>query len=145
MTAFIITLFFTLGGSKQRFNMRMKVVTLTLFTITALSFALNMLNIGTTSSWNTVMICGYFKSSLTVAMYIPQIVHNWKRESTHGWSIVGVMFDFSGGILSLLQMMIENGEFNVGKFSLRLISIGFNIIYIVQHYCLYPDNESREM
>lgn len=33
---------------------------------------------------------------------------NYKRQSTDGWSIGNVLLDFSGGILSILQMIIQS-------------------------------------
>lgn len=33
---------------------------------------------------------------------------NYKRQSTEGWSIGGVLMDFSGGIMSILQMFLQS-------------------------------------
>lgn len=33
---------------------------------------------------------------------------NYRRQSTEGWSIGNVLLDFSGGILSILQMITQS-------------------------------------
>lgn len=33
---------------------------------------------------------------------------NYRRQSTEGWSIGNVLLDFSGGLLSILQMIIQS-------------------------------------
>lgn len=37
-----------------------------------------------------------------------QAYMNYRRQSTVGWSIGNVLLDFSGGTLSILQMIIES-------------------------------------
>lgn len=42
---------------------------------------------------------------------------NYQRQSTVGWSIGGVLMDFTGGLFSILQMFLQsynNGESRVG-------------------------------
>ena len=66
-----------------------------------------------------------------------------------GWSIGNVILDFAGGLFSLLQLIIEaigngrpiiqDGAFNVVKFALSLLSIVYNIIFLIQHYVLYGE------
>jgi cystinosin len=50
----------------------------------------------------------YVKLLLTVFKYIPQVVANFRRKSTIGWSISQQLLDFSGGLLSLLQLVIDS-------------------------------------
>lgn len=38
---------------------------------------------------------------------------NYKRKSTIGWSIGNVLLDFTGGILSMLQMLLN--AYNYGN------------------------------
>lgn len=70
------------------------------------------------------------------------------------------MLDFTGGSLSIVQQVIDmvyhgvNGEgwsffgdgdgFNIVKFLLGVIAWFFDIIFLIQHFILYPhgDNES---
>lgn len=37
-----------------------------------------------------------------------QAFMNYRRQSTEGWSIGGVLMDFSGGIMSILQMFLQS-------------------------------------
>lgn len=89
---------------------------------------------------------------------------NYRRKSTVGWSIGNVLLDFAGGILSMLQMLLN--AYNYGnyfftivcnlsysnyfvlddwasifgdptKFGLGLFSVVFDIFFMVQHYVLY--------
>lgn len=88
---------------------------------------------------------------------------NYKRKSTKGWSIYNVICDTIGGILSLMQMLIIgynygkpklinelliihlpllSGDFgaifgNFAKVGLALLTIAFDVFFMVQHYILY--------
>lgn len=69
---------------------------------------------------------------------------NWKRKSTKGWSIVNILLDFTGGFFSFLQMALEaiNGvevKINPVKLILAIMCMVYDIIFVVQHYCLYPE------
>ncbi|XP_051790977.1 cystinosin [Erpetoichthys calabaricus] len=87
----------------------------------------------------------YIKLGVTLVKYIPQAYMNYRRRSTMGWSIGNVLLDFTGGLFSLLQMFLQsynNDEWTLifgdpTKFGLGVFSIIFDIIFIVQHYCLY--------
>ncbi|KAF6728676.1 Cystinosin [Oryzias melastigma] len=87
----------------------------------------------------------YIKLGVTLVKYIPQAYMNYRRKSTEGWSIGNVLLDFTGGVLSILQMIVQsynNDEWRLifgdpTKFGLGLFSVVFDIIFITQHYCLY--------
>jgi cystinosin len=87
----------------------------------------------------------YVKLILTVWKYIPQVFANFKRQSTVGWSITQQLLDFSGGLLSMVQLLIDSSlqadwsglTGNPVKFGLANISLLFDIIFITQHYVLY--------
>ncbi|XP_041862199.1 cystinosin [Melanotaenia boesemani] len=87
----------------------------------------------------------YIKLAVTLIKYIPQAYMNYKRKSTEGWSIGNVLLDFTGGTLSILQMIIQsynNDEWRLvfgdpTKFGLGLFSVVFDILFMAQHYCLY--------
>ncbi|XP_061593414.1 cystinosin [Cololabis saira] len=87
----------------------------------------------------------YIKLAVTLVKYVPQAFMNYKRQSTVGWSIGNVLLDFTGGTLSILQMIIEsynNDEWTLvfgdpTKFGLGLFSVLFDILFMIQHYCLY--------
>lgn len=51
--------------------------------------------------------CSYIKLSITLIKYIPQAVMNYRRKSTVGWSIGNIFLDFTGGMLSMLQMILN--------------------------------------
>lgn len=92
---------------------------------------------------------GYVKLLCTFVKYIPQVVVNYKRKSTVGWSIMQILFDITGGVLSLLQLVIDasfQGDWsgitgNSTKLGLGNISIAFDIIFIVQHFILYRGHD----
>ncbi|KAL5717770.1 hypothetical protein ACHQM5_010737 [Ranunculus cassubicifolius] len=91
------------------------------------------------------------------------VLMNFNRKSTVGWSIGFILLDFLAGVTSLGQMVLQsidqcswvNFEGNIGKPLLCLVSIFFDIIFIIQHYVLYPsktesittenDNESTPL
>ncbi|KAK5136223.1 hypothetical protein LTR08_003830 [Meristemomyces frigidus] len=87
----------------------------------------------------------YVKLLLTIFKYIPQVIANYRRKSTQGWSIIQQLLDLSGGVLSLLQLVIDSalqedwsGLFgNPVKLGLANVSMIFDIIFITQHYVLY--------
>lgn len=82
---------------------------------------------------------------------MPQAFINWKRKLTVGWSIGNILLDFSGGVLSIFQMVIDG--INTGDWSpfygdfvktgLGFLSIGFDILFIIQHYILYRKNNQK--
>ncbi|RAL08148.1 putative L-cystine transporter [Aspergillus homomorphus CBS 101889] len=101
-------------------------------------------------SWawiDVIYALSYVKLIITIVKYVPQAWVNYKRKSTYGWSIEGILFDFSGGILSLAQLIMDSsfqGDWsgitgNPAKFLLSNVTIFFDVIFIVQHYILYKD------
>ena len=102
------------------------------------------------TSWlNCLYVLSYVKLIVTLLKYIPQAWINFKTKSTAGFSIEGVWLDLSGGVLSILQMVILAYNFNdwlsifgdFVKFWLGVISIGFDLIFFLQHYVLYRSRE----
>ncbi|KAJ0032670.1 hypothetical protein NQD34_002751 [Periophthalmus magnuspinnatus] len=87
----------------------------------------------------------YIKLAVTLVKYMPQAYMNYQRKSTVGWSIGNVLLDFTGGVLSILQMVLQsynNDQWmlffgNPTKFGLGLFSVLFDLLFISQHYCLY--------
>ena len=105
---------------------------------------------------------------------------NYRRKSTVGWSIGNVVLDFTGGTLSILQMLLQsynNGNYIIvlsvkkkyhfaashlfptafcsldewglifgdpTKFGLGLLSILFDVVFMVQHYGLYRHSREYE-
>lgn len=93
----------------------------------------------------------YIKIGVTLIKYIPQAWMNYRRQSTAGWSIGNILLDFTGGSLSILQMFLlayNNDDWksifgDFTKFGLGAISILFDLLFIVQHYCLYGSKHQR--
>lgn len=94
----------------------------------------------------------YVKIIISIIKYIPQVILNYQRKSTVGWSIWNILLDFSGGALSDLQLVLDSidaGDLvsgltgNLAKLGLGLISIGFDVIFMWQHYVLYPARRPR--
>eukprot|EP00003_Mantamonas_plastica_P021272 TRINITY_DN3438_c0_g1_i2.p1 TRINITY_DN3438_c0_g1~~TRINITY_DN3438_c0_g1_i2.p1 ORF type:complete len:113 (+),score=28.38 TRINITY_DN3438_c0_g1_i2:357-695(+) len=67
-------------------------------------------------------------------------------KSTFGWSIHQILLDITGGGFSFLQLIIDAAFIiksatvitgDLPKLALSLVSIVFDLLFIVQHYCLY--------
>ena len=76
----------------------------------------------------------------------PQIYYNFKRKSTKGWSIEGIIMDFLGGFFSLIALLLElhinpNVHINKAKLFLSFNSMLYDITYMVQHYILYGERQ----
>ena len=90
---------------------------------------------------------GIGKVIISFVKYLPQVYLNWVRKSTYGWSISNILLDFTGGSFSFLQIFIDwinkgstgsfTGGLNMAKFLLSIISMFFDVIFMLQHYCLY--------
>ncbi|KAI5369983.1 Putative lysosomal cystine transporter [Septoria linicola] len=103
---------------------------------------------GSPSGWawiDVVYGMEYVKLIYTIFKYIPQVVANFRRQSTKGWSIEQQLLDFTGGILSLSQLVIDSSlqsdwsglTGNPLKFGLANISLIFDVIFIMQHFVLF--------
>lgn len=107
-----------------------------------------LLHVTSNTTWlNFLLFLSYVKLSITLMKYFPQAVLNCRRRSTVGWTIFNVLLDFTGGLLSIAQMLLDgsvtsdwNGVIgNPVKFGLGFTSMVFDIVFMVQHYCLYAD------
>jgi cystinosin len=83
-------------------------------------------------------LLSFIKTVITVIMYIPQVLLNYKRKSCSGWMIWNVLLDLAGGILSTAQTigdaMALGGsgwdvaiEGNFAKFGIAFASVAFNV------------------
>lgn len=94
---------------------------------------------------DVVLYLSYVKLAVTLIKYTPQAYMNYQRKATTGWSIHNILLDFTGGILSLTQMFLISYNYddwvsifgNFTKFGLGVISIAFDVFFVVQHYILY--------
>ena len=88
---------------------------------------------------------------ILLVKYIPQVHLNFTRKSTSGWNITNVLLDFMGGLLSLLQLCIDsylNNDWSAiagdpVKFGLGSASMIFDVIFMIQHYYLYPNQYQK--
>ncbi|KAL7517530.1 hypothetical protein ACHAWX_002449 [Stephanocyclus meneghinianus] len=94
----------------------------------------------------------FVKVCISIVKYIPQAILNYQRKSTSGWQIWNILLDFSGGSLSIIQLIgdslaeanargLQRGWTgivgNPAKFGLGLVSIFFDVVFMIQHYVLY--------
>lgn len=87
-----------------------------------------------------------FKILITLIKYVPQVVLNYQRKSTAGFSVWQILLDFSGGALSDLQLVLDCLNLqdwsgitgNMAKFFLGFVSIVFDFIILLQHYFWFP-------
>ena len=99
------------------------------------------------------MILSFFSSSQMLNTYYPRDTHmcirnllqvmlNYRRKSTSGWEIWNILLDFSGGSLSMVQLVgdslaearkqgLAHGWTgiigNPAKFGLGLVSVSFDV------------------
>jgi cystinosin len=106
----------------------------------------------TVHSWlDYIYALSFVKIGISLIKYIPQMILNFRRKSTVGWSIWNILLDFTGGILSDTQLVLDCVDMNdfsgitgnLAKFGLGFVSIFFDIIFLVQHYILFPDDRQE--
>lgn len=92
------------------------------------------------------------KLATVVCKYVPQARFNYVNKSTVGWSIGNILLDFSGGVLSLAQLFLDGATLgwsgvagNPIKFALGFVSVIFDVLFMVQHYCLYTDRTDKAL
>uniref|UniRef100_A0A7S1Z196 Cystinosin n=1 Tax=Trieres chinensis TaxID=1514140 RepID=A0A7S1Z196_TRICV len=98
-------------------------------------------------------LLSFVKVAISVVKYIPQVILNIRRESTVGWNIWNIILDFTGGMLSIMQLIGDSADMgdwsgiigNPAKFALGFVSIIFDIIFFLQHYFLYPDHADEQL
>ena len=106
------------------------------------------------SSWawlDVIYTVSYVKLVVTLLKYAPQAYVNYKNKSTQGWSILQILLDFTGGVLSITQQGIDSYlqrdwsgiTGNPVKFLLGNVSMIYDVVFITQHYVLYRHNEGR--
>ncbi|CAG5082914.1 Similar to CG17119: Cystinosin homolog (Drosophila melanogaster) [Cotesia congregata] len=101
--------------------------------------------VGTIKWLDFLYSCSYIKLIITLIKYIPQAFYNFKRKSTVGWSIGNIILDFTGGILSMLQMVLNAYNYDdwksifgdPTKFGLGFFSVAFDVLFLLQHYVFY--------
>lgn len=115
-------------------------------------------------------LLSYIKIGVTLTKYLPQVVLNYQRKSTLGWSklyrvyvcvsvfsclntfsigIWQIILDLTGGILSDLQLVGDCyvlGDWsgitgNIAKLLLGSVSIFFDAVFMLQHYVWYANSD----
>jgi cystinosin len=106
--------------------------------------------------FNTIFYLGWCKALISFMKYIPQVIMNYRRKSTKGWSIFNIFLDFTGGSFSFIQNIIDsffrnksiisddNLSLNLVKYAVSCISMVFDIIFVIQHYILYKGKDADE-
>ncbi|CAG8450083.1 510_t:CDS:2 [Funneliformis mosseae] len=106
----------------------------------------------------------YIKLCLSFVKYVPQAYLNFRRKSTLGWSIHNILLDFTGGILSIFQLVLDaylqdnwdgiSGArprkiliFPLYSFDsgLGFLSVAFDLLFMTQHYILYRNHKNYDL
>ncbi|KAF9112641.1 hypothetical protein BGX27_003029 [Mortierella sp. AM989] len=107
---------------------------------------------GKTKEWIDILyFLSYVKLVISFVKYCPQVYINWVAKSTVGWSIHNILLDFTGGTLSISQLVLDayiSGDWSgisgdPVKFGLGFLSIAFDLVFMTQHYILYRDRTDR--
>ncbi|KAJ5045317.1 hypothetical protein NUH16_002132 [Penicillium rubens] len=107
------------------------------------------------STWawiDVIYLFSYIKLLITIVKYMPQVALNYKRQSTVGWSIGTILLDLAGGVLSMLQLVLDSSlqsdwsgiTGNPVKLLLGNVTIFFDAIFCIQHYVLYRDTPDQK-
>jgi len=105
------------------------------------------------TSWawlDAIYIISYVKVLVTIVKYAPQLLYNTRNQSTKGWHISQILFDFSGGVLSVAQLGIDSYlqhdwsgiTGNPVKLLLGNVSVFYDVLFMGQHYYLYRDQSA---
>lgn len=100
---------------------------------------------------DAIYAVSYVKLMVTLIKYTPQVMTNYRNRSTKGWSILQILLDFAGGILSITQQGIDSYiqrdwsgiTGNPVKFALGNASMVYDLVFITQHYILYSDASGK--
>lgn len=95
---------------------------------------------------------GLVKLVVTMVKYIPQVLTNYRRQSTVGWSIEQVQMDIVGGVLSVAQLVIDcslqadwSGLMNNSvKLGLGGLSLFFDMVRFPSYSSQPIENGKRE-
>lgn len=134
----------------DRGNQKVSKIAIAIVSVAWLSVAVCVFVAIPKHSWLWLVSCfNGLQVAMTVTKYIPQAVMNFRRKSTVGFSIGNILLDLFGGLTNYGQMAVQsidqhswvNFYGNIGKTLLSLVSIFFDILFILQHYVLYPSTK----
>ncbi|XP_020527561.1 cystinosin homolog isoform X2 [Amborella trichopoda] len=143
LTAFTIVQVFIYERGSQKVSKIAWLITVAVWAFAAVCFFIALPK----QSWLwCISMFNFIQVSMTAIKYIPQVIMNFRRKSTEGWSIGNILLDLLGGITNFGQMSIQsidqrilvNFYGNIGKTLLSLEVVFFDLLFIIQHYVLYP-------
>jgi len=92
----------------------------------------------------------YLLSSLKLLIssvkFVPQVLLNWRLQSSEGFAVTMPILDFTGGLFSFLQLVISSVFIerdpggiiaNPAKLGLSFLSVLFDTIFILQKFYFY--------
>lgn len=132
---------------RRRLSRPISVVLLGLLATTLVALAVAAARGAKPPDWlDFLYILSYMKLFITVTKGLPQAFLNYQRKSTSGWSIHNILCDFTGGLFSVLQLMMDCAVTDDWqgirgdplKFFLGLFSMAFDVFFFIQHFVLYP-------
>lgn len=103
-------------------------------------------------AWPFVLqYAGLVKAASSCVKHVPQVMLNFSRQSTVGFSFSSVCLDVIGGIFSLAQqavLCIQTGSLipfigNIPKTLIAIESLFFDFLYMFQHLVLYTDRATH--
>ena len=87
-----------------------------------------------------VYFLSYEKMAVTALKYLPQLYHNYARQSTAGWSFGNILLDLTGGVFSSLQLLLDAAFTSWAgvagdpvKLGLGVVSVLYDLLFIAQH------------
>lgn len=141
----------------DRVGSRMTDVTTALTVFSIAAFALGVVMTGNCddgflTTLNLMYYLSYVKLVSTLVKNVPQVVLNFHRQSTAGFTIWAVLLDVPGSILSLAQLALDSwalGDWGAMlgdpvKLWLAVASLVIDVVYCVQHYVLYLETPKGE-
>ena len=95
-------------------------------------------DIGRGNWLDCIYLLSFVKIIVTLIKYVPQVILNYRRKSTEGWSIWQILLDLTGGILSDLQLVLDSAALhdfsgvtgNLAKLMLGFVSISFDVSWV---------------
>jgi cystinosin len=101
---------------------------------------------------NLMYYLSYVKLASTLVKNTPQVLLNFQRRSTAGFTIWAVLLDVPGSVFSLAQLALDSWAMEdwnamLGdpvKLWLAVVSLLIDAVYCVQHYVLYPESDDSD-
>ena len=95
---------------------------------------------------------GLTKVVINLIKNLPQLLLNYRRQSTVGWSIWGVWLDVAGASAAFVQQALDVWNLddwgmmvgNVPKLLLSILSFVFDVAFLVQHHVCYRSSGGEE-